>query len=255
MIRAPFRFPKKKRHGPSLTELSGLFADPEGVEELRTTLEQKIAELDLVIAYAQQIKGAQGAKGERGPKGERGEKGDSIVGPQGEQGIPGIPGKDGESVVGPSGRDGKDGVSPDPLTIIELLKEQKLLKPEHIDGLKEEIASYRQQLAGAHYGKDTLVRGGGDSVAAGSGITITATNGVKTISAPSAAGTRVVDEVPSGSGVTFTLAQTPLVSTLQLYRGGSRITTTNSDYTLSGATITLTVALGTGETLTADYSY
>ena len=68
-------------------------------------------------------------------------------------------------------------------------------------------------------------------------------------------GTPVFDEVPTGSGTAFTLAHTPVVGFVRLYRGGGRITVANGDYTISGASITLTTTLGTNETLTADYNY
>lgn len=74
---------------------------------------------------------------------------------------------------------------------------------------------------------------------------------------PSGASTAVYAEdlTKEGSGTSFTLANTPVSGTVRLYRGGSRITVANGDYTISGAAITLTTALGTGETLTADYNY
>lgn len=55
-----------------------------------------------------------------------------------------------------------------------------------------------------------------------------------------------------GAGTSFTLANTPVSGTLKLYRGGARQKLTD-DYTLSGVTITLLVALVGGEILIADY--
>lgn len=138
----------------------------------------------------------------------KGEKGDP--GQNGKDGAPGKDGKDGESIVGPAGKDGKDGKDAEPLdpqVIIDLILEKKFLKPEHIDGLTEEIASYRAQLAGQHYGSTTMVRGGGDTVAAGTGVTITTVNGVKTISASSSGFTTLTaTETPDGSATVFTFA-------------------------------------------------
>jgi len=72
-------------------------------------------------------------------------------------------------------------------------------------------------------------------------------------------GTFVWDEDLSAggtaSGTSFTLARVPLTGSVRLHRGGSRITTAASDYTVSGATITLTTSLAVGEFLTCDYSY
>lgn len=74
----------------------------------------------------------------------------------------------------------------------------------------------------------------------------------------SGSNTVVLDEnlITQGSGiVTYTLSHTPAANTLRLYRGGSRITVVNGDYTISGAIITLSSITQTGETLTADYEY
>lgn len=66
--------------------------------------------------------------------------------------------------------------------VIEKITKGKKLKVEHIAGLTEEVASYRNQLAGKVYGKDTWARGGGDIVTAGSGISVTTdANGKKVI--------------------------------------------------------------------------
>lgn len=106
----------------------------------------------------------------------------------------------------------KDGDSPDPETIVgrvlELIPKPKEIKPlaidhekiadlvvekiskgkklkiEHVAGLKEEVASYRNQLAGKVYGRDTWARGGGDTVVAGTNVSFTKdANGNKVINA------------------------------------------------------------------------
>lgn len=65
------------------------------------------------------------------------------------------------------------------------------------------------------------------------------------------------NEIPTGSGTTFTLAHTPNPSTsLSLYRGGAlQEQGGGNDYTISGNTITLAVALVSGEILLANYRY
>lgn len=64
------------------------------------------------------------------------------------------------------------------------------------------------------------------------------------------------DETISGTinGVnqTFTLANTPIPSSVKVYRGGARQRVTE-DYTLSGRTITFTIAPEVGEVLLCDY--
>lgn len=69
------------------------------------------------------------------------------------------------------------------------------------------------------------------------------------------------DETPTNSGddLTFTIARTPSpTSSFKLYRGGARQQvnpsgTTDGDYSLSGTTFTLNVALVTSEILLCDY--
>jgi hypothetical protein len=64
----------------------------------------------------------------------------------------------------------------------------------------------------------------------------------------------VVGEVVSGSGTSFTLAQTPVVNSVALYASGIRLTPgIGNDYTITGISIT-TVASSTAGQLTADYT-
>lgn len=150
------------------------------------------------------------------------------------------------------GAPGKD--APALKDILDYLKSN--LKLEHVPGLRQELDLYRNQVASKIYGRDTAIRGGGDTVAAGANVTITMNNGVKTISATGSGGTKVRDEVPTGSGTTFTLAHTPLSGTLQLFRGGARQQAgAGKDYTISGVTITLATSLASSEVLLADYEY
>jgi hypothetical protein len=64
------------------------------------------------------------------------------------------------------------------------------------------------------------------------------------------------DETPSGTidgnNTAFTLANSPVTSSLKVYLGGSRQRVTE-DYTLSGRTITFTIAPQVGEVLLVDY--
>lgn len=78
-------------------------------------------------------------------------------------------------------RDGKD-ATVDYDRIFDDIK--KKLKVEHIPGVKEELDNFSRQVAGKVYGKDTWTRGGGDTVQAGSNVTITTnSDGRKVISA------------------------------------------------------------------------
>lgn len=64
-------------------------------------------------------------------------------------------------------------------------------------------------------------------------------------------GVPVENEVVSGSGTSWTLANTPVSGSVKLYAGGIRLTPT-SDYTISGTAITTTASYSTGA-LTGDY--
>lgn len=157
--------------------------------------------------------GPRGERGERGPKGEPGvtpKKGVHYLTPfEIKELTKAVAEEAGKYVVhGKDGRDGKDGKTPDEEQfmqkilkriktpedgkdaivdhdklaeeVLKLIKDNKKLKKEDIFGLSEEISSYRQQMAWKQAGQ----HGGGDTVVAGSNITITANaNGTKTIAA------------------------------------------------------------------------
>jgi hypothetical protein len=76
---------------------------------------------------------------------------------------------------------------------------------------------------------------------------------------PSGSSSNLVDnEVPGGlvnsSNVTFSLAHAPLAGSVQLYVDKKRLAPT-TDFTLSGSTLTLSVAPTTGVEILADYRY
>lgn len=74
---------------------------------------------------------------------------------------------------------------------------------------------------------------------------------------PTAALTSVFGEAPTDSGdhTSFTIANTPAAGHLRVYRGGSRLSAVASNYSLSGATLTLANPLATNEELYLDYDY
>ena len=130
--------------------------------------------------------------------------------------------------------------------VIDTIKKEKHITLGHVHGLEEALTLIKRNHANS-------MRGGGDTVVAGSGVSITPNqNGNKVISIQTQ--TSVYEEIPSGSGTTFTLAHTPTANTLRLFRGGARQQLTG-DYTLVGDQITLSVALQNGEILLADYQY
>lgn len=202
----------------------------------------------------QSIAGTEGKAGRDGTNGKDGKDGvDGAEGPlgiRGPQGRPGIDGKDGTT-----GRAGKDGKAPSLETIVASVLEEitsgKKLTIDHIDGLTDGLAQLKDFLKVGGY------RGGGDTVAAGTGVTITIdANGHKVITATGGAGNAVYGEnlTPQGPGTVYTLAHTPLVGTVRLYRGGA-YQQVGTDYTIVGGIITLVVATQSGEVLLADYFY
>lgn len=205
------------------------------------------------------------------PKGDRGDKGDR--GPQGIAGKDGRDGRDGQDGLSPDKeeialmaarmiarpKDGKDGEVPTLEQIVssvitELQKDDKLGIEKNLSGFRGEIASYRNQLAGKVYGKDTWARGGGDTVSAGNNITLTKLpNGTVQISSSGGGGNIVYNEVVAGSGTSWTLANTPINNSLQLFANGQRLTPT-VDYSITGSAITTVLPWAAG-TLLADYQY
>lgn len=66
-------------------------------------------------------------------------------------------------------------------------------------------------------------------------------------------GVPILNEVVSGSGTSWTLANTPVAGTVQLYANGQRlIVGSGNDYTISGTNITTTNSWVSG-TVLADY--
>lgn len=140
----------------------------------------------------------------KGDKGDPGKPGRDARGLPGKDGVDGAPGKDGYTPI--KGKDyftknekeeltvsilqrirlPKDGETPvvdydlAAKKTVELIIKEQLLDTNSIKGLRNEISSYRNQLAMKQAGQ----HGGGDTVTAGSGITITTnSDGIKVISA------------------------------------------------------------------------
>lgn len=172
---------------------------------------------DLIIVHEKFIKKLEEVNNIINKKvGPKGDKGDSIPGPRGPQGVPGKDGINGTSINFneviatilskiPSPKDGRDGKDAkitgehinkivdkvsrkipevktvDALSVIEQIQnmpEGKRLSSKHIDGLEQTLSAFRTQMSRGY------LHGGGDTVKAGTGISITVgANGVKTINA------------------------------------------------------------------------
>lgn len=151
------------------------------------------------------------------------------------------------------GKNGKDGINTDPETVVELIKEKKLIKAEHIDGLEQTAESLFDRID-RRRGRPYL-HGGGDTVKAGTNVTLTRNNdGTVTISATGSSVTSVYNEIVGGSGTTFTLAFVPTVGSQMLYIRGQRITPGLTTYSILGKVITTIDTLAAGDVV-ADYTY
>lgn len=241
-------------------ELEHLCAEAEAIQkeansshvEFITKAQNKITYLNSLIEEVRVLQ-----KGDKGDPGESVNYEEVVKGvlakvPPPKNGDPGLPGKDAvvdyprviKSVLSllPKPEKGEKGKDANEQTIAEKIVElfvlgKKKIHAKYIEGLKEmiekEIAPVR------HLG---AMRGGGDTVAAGSGVTITNSNGVKTISATGGslsvlAATGTVDD--SNTTFTFPSAPTLIIVNGATYRNGFGCT-------ISGTTGTLNSPVGTG---------
>ena len=199
------------------------------------------------------VDGNVGEKGEKGLRGLRGEKGEA--GEKGYQGDMGTKGKDG---------------SPDtPEQVIAKIHQAKILiKPTMIEGfsdMQNDIATTKKRTQSfSNIGGPTQLNIKNAGAAVGrvetvnfTGATITSVGDGREVNiAVSGTGaTWIADEVPSGSGTSFTIAHTPVAGTFTLYRGGAKQQGGGGDFTLTGTALTLNVALLSGEILLCDYGY
>lgn len=166
----------------------------------------------------------------------------------GKKGEPGERGKPGESIKGDKGEPGDDG-SPDTAEeILEKLKslpEGSRLDYESLDNLPnipEIINRMRpaRDIASKDYSTSEMTDVSMQGIVAGQ---ILQWDGVRFIphTISSSGVNQVFGEVLSMSGSNFTLAHTPIVGTVKLFRGGARQTPT-SDFTMAGAVGTVTPA-------------
>jgi len=217
------------------------------------------------------------------PKGDRGERG--LKGDPGKDGKDGKDGRDGtdakidydllrEEVVEDvlarirQPKDGKDAVvdyqaivAQVSASFAEKLKEMKIADLPHIS---RELASYRNQLAGKVYGKDTWARGEGDTVSAGSNITLVpqADGTVQINASGGGSGTNVTTQyqltaVQSGSDVTIDLNQLTNYATfsdlIAVYRNNI-MQTEGLNFSVAGDTVTVNNA-DAAEIFNITYAY
>lgn len=231
------------------------------------SLEDKIdAEIPSIKEVISRVKGETGEKGKDGSDGKDGKDGEKgkdgkngLNGKDGKDGRDGKPGRDGnDGKDGRDGRDGGEGKDGSPDTAENIKK-----KLESLSGDDRIDASAIKNLPKAtHTVIESGFRAGAmetpikDSTGALLSKDASGAWKLPPISQGSGlvAANFVFNEVPSGSGTSFSLANTPTAGTVQLYRGGARQQPgVGKDYTISGANITLAVGLSSGEVLLADY--
>ena len=177
-----------------------------------------------VLRQATPIKGKHYFDGAKGEKGERGENG--------KNGMDGIDGQDGRNI---SPKEAK-------MILADLLKEVDLEKFATHKSVKDQFKEYGLSTSKSlekrlNALQDAVMRnyGGHGGKSGGSSAN------------------SIFNEVVSGSGTSFTLANTPVSGSQALYALGQRLTLT-VDYTISGANITLINSLLAGSLL-ADYQF
>ncbi len=215
------------------------------------------------ISFEEYIPGPQGPQGERGEKGDKGDRG--------EPGRDGVDGKDGKD--GKNGRDGKQGppgqpgeaVMPKPGVdypsrdqIMQMMKDVviKNMTPEDIVSLINSLpvaskfqidASHIANLPKASRGK-AQKHGGGDTVAAGTGVTISRdSNGVVTISSSGGIGAwSTPPETPASDGSVkiFTVGITTPTDVL----ADGTIYPSGTVWTFLAGQITISIGGGAGPT-------
>jgi len=127
----------------------------------------------------------------------------------------------------------------DPMSVIdkilELAKSGKFkLKTENIDGLEQTISAFRHQITTKGY-----IHGGGDTVAAGTNVTITNTNGTKIINATGGLGILTVTGIVNGSNQTFTVPSKPNVVVVDGVALQATDNNSNVQWTYVGTTLML----------------
>lgn len=140
--------------------------------------------------------------------------------------------RDGKSIPGEKGKDGKS------VSVEEIMNE--LFSPDRMDLQKiidMRLDPHVQNL------RRLVMRGGGDTVAAGSGVSISQSGGVKTISTSSLAVITITGTV-NDSNKTFTAASQPTLLNIN----GAFYQQTGGAYTWTyvAGTITLSQPIGTG---------
>lgn len=212
-------------------------------EKIDTEIETVHEALQEGLELVELTPGEKGPRGERGPKGEKGD-----TGPRGPLGFNGHKGEKGDK-----GERGKDADIED-------------LQPE-VKKIRLELLSLMPK--GGNMNRNIWVNGNSSvlsrytdiNLIAGTNVTLSYVNNDTrkttdvTVSATGGGGssTFVNNEIVSGSGTSWTLAQTPILGAQHVYGNGQRlIAGAGNDYTISGTAITTSNSFSAGNLL-ADY--
>lgn len=212
---------------------------------------------DLKAPGAKGDKGDKGDQGDKGDKGDQGAKGESIKGDQGDKGNPGAKGDKGDK--------GDQG-SPDTAEkIIEKIKgkfsyedlaDWETLK-RFIESKKETTKPDGSPISSKTYAVREMEDVSMQGIVAGQVLQWDGTRFIPYTPSSTSGVTQVFGEViGTASSAAFTLAHTPVVGSVRVYRGGAyQQGGAGNDYTISGANGTLSSVLQSGEILIADYNY
>jgi hypothetical protein len=200
------------------------------VGKLETRIARALRELDNGMNFMRdKVRSLKNGKDGKSIKGDKGDKGD--------------PGRDGTALSAEEIRDR-----------LELLEGEERIDASAIKNLPENITKVIGS-TGIHGPLWSLQDVDVTGLVAGQSIKW---DGTRWIPYTPAGGTTtaVYGEAPTDTGdhLSFTLAHTPSTGTLRVYRGGA-YQQSAVDYTLSGDTITLSVALQSGEVLLTDYEW
>lgn len=163
----------------------------------------------------------------------------------------------------------KDGEKPSKEELISLMKP---LHNEISDRLSGEVIKLKEELSKKMKDEFEIISkkfissmrtssrskqvlgGGGDSVIAGSNVTITRVGGRKSIASAAGSSITFVDnEVAGGSGTTFTLANTPTAGSVKVYALGQKLVLT-TDYSITSSTLTMVSPWSAGDII-VEYRY
>lgn len=250
-------FKEKIAEANSLIEASSVKEVATQLTALRDTLVSSLSEATVMLERAQTIQ--EGKQGEQGPQGV------GIMGPQGDPGytpIKGVDyfdgengkdgytpikgkdyfdGKDGSTIIGPpgpegrSGKPGKNAPAIDEEGLAERVREgffsgKHKLETKHVSGLDQTISILRNFVA-----TNKSVRGGGDTVVAGSGVTITRNaNGQSVISSTGGFSVLTATGTVNDSNTVFTFVSSPTLVVVNgvSYRHGHGVTIVTTTATL-----------------------